>query len=220
MKIKSPRTLALFATVALFGAGCASAGRTARTLSKAGDLFSPPHYLTPARAKDLERLNDQLGRSPLSDEAKGFVYRAVFDINQSYGDYIDLLTAGRAGVNIAYDTVNLGLTGASTAFTPAKTKTILSGLATFFQGQKKSVDHNLFNDQAIFALTAVMEARRAENLRSITSKMDMKAYSLGEALIDIETLDRAGCLQSALHAATATATTGAPRPATVTPGVR
>ena len=165
-----------------------------------GSLYSPTHYMNDERREALSLLSDELGK-PLTTEGKGFTYNAIADINRDYGEYIDLLTVGRAVTNVYYDTLNLGLTGAATAVTPASTKTVLAGLSTFFQGQKQSVDKNIFDDKAIFALTSIMEVRRSQILTAITKKLNSSTYTLGEALIDLDSLYRAGSLQTALQAA-------------------
>lgn len=165
-----------------------------------GGLYAPPHYMTSTRLSELNGLSNELG-IPLTDKGKGFVYSAILDINRSYGQYINLLTGGKAGVNVVYDTLNLGLTGAATAINPVGTKTILAGLSTFFQGQKQSIDKNIFDDKAIFALSAIMEVRRSQVLKGITTKLRGDSYTLGEAVIDLDSMYRAGSLQTALQAA-------------------
>lgn len=187
--------------------GCTSVTRfdeKARKLVKqGGSLYSPPHYMPgdgDDRTKELKGLYSELG-SPLSDDGKSFVYAAIIDINKNYVKYIDVLTAGRAGVNVMYDSLNLALTGAATVATPASTKTALAGLSTFFQGQKQSVDKNLFDDKAIFALTSIMEVRRSQILIILTEKLKSPTYTLGEAVFDLDSLYRAGSLQIALQAA-------------------
>ena len=190
----------LLITISLLS-GCAttSIGRTANALSKAGgSLYSPPYYMTEEVRDKL--YSKKLG-DPLDSDGRTLIYRCLVDINKNYGNYIDILTMGRAGVNILYDSLTLGLSGASTAFTPNSTKTVLSGLSTFFQGQKVSFDKNLFDDKVIFALTSIMEVRRADALITITRKLASADYLLGEALVDLESLYRAGCLQTALQAA-------------------
>lgn len=183
---------------------CASSrvDQTVRTMSgRGGSLYSPSHYLTPDRNKELQEISAELGE-PLTPRGKAFVYSAIFDINKSYGEYIDVLTAGRASVNVFYDSLNLGLTGAATALNPVGTKTILAGLSTFFQGQKASVDKNIFDDKAIFALSSIMEVRRSQTLTTISTKLKAdNNYNLGEALMDLDSLYKAGSLQTALQAA-------------------
>lgn len=194
-------------TIAVFSilTGCSAVSRVDKayeTLSAAGgSLYSPPSYMTDERVRNLKVLLPQLGK-PLTDDGRSFIYSAIFDINRDYGAYIDVLTGGRAGVNVVYDSLNLGLTGAATAFTPTTTKTVLAGLSTFFQGQKQSIDKNLFDDKAMFALTSIMEVRRLQVLSFISKKLkEDTSYQFGEALIDLDSLYRAGSLQTALQAA-------------------
>ncbi|RJR15857.1 MAG: hypothetical protein C4581_10890 [Nitrospiraceae bacterium] len=211
-------TLILLLIVSFSLIGCATTRieKAAKALGYAGgSLYSPPHYMSEELRTKLSSMN--LGEK-LDKESKGLVYQCITVINKNYGDYIDVLSQGRAGLNVIYDSVNLGLTGAATAFSPVVTKTILAGLSTFFQGQKKSIDENIFDDKVIFALTSIMEVRRSEVLKIIMKKLDSTTYLLGDALVDLDSLYRAGSLQIALQAAylNQLPTKDAPLPSTVT----
>lgn len=194
MKIQ---VLALVALV-VFLQGCSTATTAVDSAEElSASLFAPRHYgdaVYRVRLKELRR-----GGSMGEDE-KAFTYDYIDVINANYGAYVAALTSGRAATNIAYDTLNLGLTGGAAVAGATSVKTALAALSTFFQGQKQSVDKNIFNDQAVFALTSVMEVRRTQVLTRIRKKMIEDDYTLGDALIDLDEFYRAGSMQNALQA--------------------
>src|SRR5581483_4477642 len=198
------RGMIAIATIAT--AGCASNqskfDQASDILRKAGgSIYSPPYYLNEETCSNLPHLTqtDRLLDVQHHDELSQF-YGCLGAVNRIYQKYIDALTEGRAVVNVYYDTLNLGLTGAAAVFTPLVTKTALSGLSTFFQGQKQSIDKNIFDDKAVFALTSIMEVRRSAVLLHIRSRLTQADYTMGEALLDVDDLYKAGTLQTSLLA--------------------
>lgn len=162
-----------------------------------GSLFAPPNYKD---AKYYDALGSLKPGAALDDTAASFVYRYLNVIDSNYEKYIAALTSGKAAINVGYDSTTLFLSGAATAFQPATTKTVLSGLSTFFQGQRQSIDKNFFDDRAMFALTAIMEIRRTEVLGALRRELLDEGTKLGDALITLGEYYRAGTLHSALQA--------------------
>ncbi|WP_157269761.1 hypothetical protein [Azohydromonas aeria] len=178
--------------------GCSSIDKTNQAVSQLGaSLYAPRHYMDEnysMRLSGLERGSaiDSKGREFLSDYLN--------KINYDYAMYVTNLTSGKASLNVTYDSTNLGLTGAAAVVTPVATKTAFAALSTFFQGQKQSIDKNIFDDKAVFALTSIMEIRRTEVLGKIRRSLLNKEYTLGDALLDLDEYYRSGTLQTALQA--------------------
>ncbi len=191
--------------------------------SLGGTIYAPPYYLDEVKkssgwlpskkpaSKDAPQEADQCSKILHEDQgkevdgdglARSLIYTCLQAINKNYGTYISVLTSDRAALEVGYDSLNLGLSGAATAFTPPLTKTVLSGLSTFFQGQRTSIDKNLFDEKAIFALTSIMEQRRTDVLSEFRKTLvdHPKTYTVGDALLDLEDLYRAGTLLAALQA--------------------
>lgn len=189
----------LVAMFVVAASGCASVEQAKQSASQlSASLYAPKHYMDEdflARIKKIDR------GVPIDSYGRAFVSDYLTQINHNYAVYVTNLTSGKASVNIAYDSLNLGLTGASAIAAPVATKTGLAALSTFFQGQKQSIDKNIFDDKAVFALNSIMELRRTEVLEKIRRSLLNSTYTLGDALLDIDEFYRAGSLQSALQAA-------------------
>lgn len=179
-------------------AGCTTMNKAVDASSTlASSLYAPAQYVDQGYRTRLGNLKRS---GAMSDGEHAFISDYIDRINQNYNVYVTNLTSGKASTNIVYDSVNLGLTGGAAIATPASVKTGLAALSTFFQGQKQSIDKNLFSDQAIFALTSIMEIRRTEVLGRIRQSLLRTDYTLGSALIDLDEYYRAGTLQNALQA--------------------
>jgi hypothetical protein len=221
MKINFKLWVSLATGIALLSlvTGCVSMGKAGEAARKgmSGSLYTPRNYADEEFGRQLRTLQDK-GEATLDAPAgRQFVYDQIGVIGRDYQHYVDLLTSGRATLNILYDSTSLGLTGAAAIVSPAGTKSILAAIATFFGGQQKSVDKNLFDEKAIFVLTATTQVRRTkvlEKLRQSLKDYKSNGYSFDEALIDVSELYQAGSLQTALQATfvtqVATTETGTP----------
>lgn len=74
-----------------------------------------------------------------------------------YGSIRERLVSGRALSGVAFDALNLGLTGTVPIVNGERGKTILGALATGFLGLQNSIDKNVFQQQTTGALLSAMD---------------------------------------------------------------
>ena len=178
--------------------GCTTVQTAGESTSQlAGSIYAPPGWDDDIATKTAGK---NFG-APLDDISRGVIYDYLNKINRDYARYITALSSGHAAINVMYDSTNLALTGAAAISNSNPAKTAFAALSTFFQGQKQSMDKNMFDDKAIFALSSIMEIRRGEVLANIRRSLASKEYTLGEGLLDLNEYYRAGTLESALQAA-------------------
>lgn len=207
-------TVSLVTALALSGCGTIGTAKTAKEAATglSQNLFAPPTYIDDDYWIESQKA-DNYGTTGMTVKGKSVVYRYLSKINENYESYISHLTNGRAATNIAFDSTNLALTGSAAISTVSTVKTGLAALSTFFQGTKQSIDKNLFDDQATFALISVMEVRRTDVLKAIRTKLLRQDYAFGDAMLDLDEYYRAGTLQSALQASFLNQASPTPEPA-------
>jgi hypothetical protein len=93
------------------------------------------------------------------------VYSFMAEIDNVHGQYTVSLYAGKGAVALVGDSIQLGLTAASTIATHTPTKTILSALATGLTGVNLSFDKNFFAQQTFQTIAIAMQTRRCPVIR-------------------------------------------------------
>ena len=128
----------------------------------------------------------------------GLIGSRMYAIDLQYTAFESNLTRERQQVGFAATTTNMGLSTASTIVDPARTKSILSGLATVVAGTRSA-----YNDEVLLARTIqnIQTQMRAERDRVGTRiiegmRMSTAVYPLGLAMSDLEDYYRAGTLTS------------------------
>ncbi len=216
--------LAAIALVVL--TGCASINRRISVVSpgrvrnaKDFDVDNMPRYEDAACAYRVG-VGEKLAGSPpghlvcdvgssaalaTADHAKLFRNQIVDDLRKNidgvYNEYVQVLYTGKGIEGLATDIANLGLTAASTITLVARTKTILSALATAVSGVALSADKNFFGQQTFSALASAMQARRDQARNTILKNelLGVDLYSLDQALDDLVAYFYSGTLPGALE---------------------
>jgi len=129
------------------------------------------------------------------------VYNLMGDIDRVFGEYAIRLNAGKGAEAFGFDTLTLGLSGASTIATHAATKTILSALGTGLAGTGQSFDRNFFAQQTFAVLAIAMQTRRDKVRATIVANLtaDVTVYPLSAAKRDLIAYYYAGTLAGGLQ---------------------
>ncbi len=153
---------------------------------------------------------DYLKARALRDQ---IVYRAIADIESSYGHFEQQLTVNRASESLLADTAQLGLTAATTVVSAGDIKDILAASLSGLQGTQLSIDKNFFREKTTESLISQMRADRKNLQAQIISRLasqdviptpaskdqpTIPAYSLEAAWIDVIQYYYAGTVPSAL----------------------
>ena len=128
-------------------------------------------------------------------------YHVMADIESSYGSFEMRLTTQRAGFETGSDTVQLGLTAASTVIGAGDVKDILGASLLGFQGARLSVDKNFFREKTTESIISQMRAsRKTKQAQLITSlaTRDVSNYPWDAVWIDLIDFYYAGTVPSAL----------------------
>ncbi len=130
-------------------------------------------------------------------------------INGRYTQFKSALHKESSVTNLVTDVLSLGLSGGATIAGTSAAAPYLSGAATFVTGTDKSIDKDVFYQQTLPAIEAAMDTRRNKILATIQSSenddpADSK-YTLIAAGADIDALQAAGSMYSAISDLTATA---------------
>ncbi|HEY2859544.1 MAG TPA: hypothetical protein VGJ21_14080 [Terracidiphilus sp.] len=123
------------------------------------------------------------------------------NIDKVYNEYKQVLYTGKGVEGLSADIANLGLTAASTITLVARTKTILTTLATAVAGVGLSVDKNVFGQNTYSALAAAMQAGRDQARNSIQKNelLGVDAYTLDMARADLVSYFYAGTLPGGIE---------------------
>jgi hypothetical protein len=128
-------------------------------------------------------------------------YHVMADIESSYGSFEMRLTTQRAGFETGSDTIQLGLTAASTVIGAGDVKDILGASLLGFQGARLSVDKNFFREKTTESIISQMRAtRKTKQAQLITSlaTRDVANYPWDAVWIDLIDFYYAGTVPSAL----------------------
>lgn len=138
--------------------------------------------------------------APSVETRNKFIASRLVITNIEYLKFIKQLSADEAQIHAAADILVLSLDVASTAFTPVKTKTILSGLSSITGGARLSIDKNAFLEKTMSALVSAMNAQRKDVLKRIIkgTAIDLNGYTFEQALSDINDYYLAGTFHGAL----------------------
>jgi hypothetical protein len=121
-------------------------------------------------------------------------------IDKRYNDFLDDLVTQRKGLDASADITAIGLGTASTLFTPATTKSILSGLSTMTTASKTAIDKVYFYEQTLPVLIAQMESNRQAVLADIMDGLSAEddIYPLYRVQRDLSRYFAAGTIDGAL----------------------
>lgn len=186
---------AVFCMVALSGCAAVRGSQATSAALKSPSPISIPDALKaysspdPASRENMSRF-----------DYREYVITIRMDaIDQEYDSFTDQLNAGQRGAGLGFDLLLLGLSGATALANPSSVEE-LAVATTVATGARASVDKHVFFDRAVSALVAIMDAERAEIKTAIARKrgLPVEQYSLGSAIDDLNTLRRAGKIESAV----------------------
>ncbi|MCU1305047.1 MAG: hypothetical protein JWQ87_5331 [Candidatus Sulfotelmatobacter sp.] len=199
--------ITLLSTMLLFSSGC-----SARRFSLAAP--APPAIPASADFFFLGAYKEQVAAyktvapdatSPNLDTAKyirnDIARRYMGDINYVYYQYNGLLFTGKSTEAFIAEAEQLGLTAAATIVLQARTKTILSALASGVTGVNLSVEKNFFQQQTFSALAIAMQARRDKAKITILANLELSVtdYPLSAVRDDLVSYFYAGTLPGAIQ---------------------
>lgn len=205
MRNKSKTIIAVLALAALSG-GCATkssfqrAGQTLEALG--GSVYAPRDFMDveitigSTKKKISEHYFDYLSKS--SGEQDQLIGAALAVINSDYEKYANILSQGRATMNVMLEMLDAGATGASVIVAPATTKSILGASSLFIQDTRKSLDNHVFQNQLLPAILARIEARRAEVLKVVRKDMETR-QPFAQQFSNLQELYKQGSLRVALY---------------------
>jgi hypothetical protein len=129
-------------------------------------------------------------------------------IDARYQAFVQELRGARVGVGLGADIATLVLGGVGTFVGGSTAKSILAAATAVIAGSRISFDKNLFYDQTLPALLAQMDAERMTQLLVIRHGIakPVATYTLPDALVDLEQLERLGSVETAIKKITETAT--------------
>ena len=131
-----------------------------------------------------------------------YVYRYISADDDTFNAFVQNLRSQRAGFNIGTDAALLMLNGASAVTGGAQTKAVLAAISGGLIGFHGSVDKELFNLEALSAISNKMKSARLTALVPIKrglTKTD-EEYPLEQALVDLRAYAAAGTLSGAVNA--------------------
>lgn len=139
--------------------------------------------------------------SPSQEARNRFIDGRLVMMNIRYIEFLRGLTSDKQVFDSAAEMLVLSLNIASTGFSSASTKTILSGLAAGMAGSKDIVDKNFFFEKTVPALITSMDAERKRVLvRILTGReKELNQYTMTHALTDLYEYYHAGTLFGAIN---------------------
>ncbi len=178
-------------------AGCASVSGTQKRLTK--DYVAKFEAVCPSE--------DQLLADHSSETDAQYRDRIIMvcvkAINAQYVDFAEQLSTESTGVNLISDVAAQSLATAASLVTKAKLAGELAAGSALSIGIGSSVNKNLFYEQTLPALLASMDARRSKVLTFIVESQnrdrEAKVYTLARAGADLDLLQQAGSLTSAVR---------------------
>jgi hypothetical protein len=130
-------------------------------------------------------------------------------INSKYAQFTTALSREAATSNLAADLLSQGLSTAASVVSPASLGKKLAAGSALSLGVGATINKDLFYKQTLPAIIASMDARRSRVLtaiaRSQNSDPDAKVYTLARAAFDIDQLQDAGSLNTAVQELTTAA---------------
>ncbi len=174
--------------------------------------YSPQVVLASAYAQS-DTARDGLSKRDYRDMVIGIRRIAI---EARYQAFVGELREARVGVGFGGDLIVLTLGAVGTVVGGAATKSVLAAATAGVAGASASFSKNLFYDQTLPAIIAQMDAQRDMIKLDIAKKLtkDVADYSMGDALLDLQELERVGSIETAIKAITDAATNEAKKAAT------
>jgi len=140
------------------------------------------------------------------DQVIGMCVKAI---TANYGKFTQALSREAGVSNLATDLLSQGLSTAASVVGKASLVRKLAAGSALSLGIGASVNKDLFYKQTLPAIVASMDARRNKVLTSIAQSQnadpDAKVYTLARASFDLDLLEDAGSLNSAVQELTSAA---------------
>jgi hypothetical protein len=134
------------------------------------------------------------------DYRNEFIAARMYAIDVAFGAFDAALTQERQKTGFAATAANLGLTTASTLFSPPGTKSMLSAASTAVTGVKAAYNDDILLAHAVELMQGQMRTNRATISTQILKGMQLSttAYPLAAAMSDLEAYYQAGTITGAL----------------------
>lgn len=122
-------------------------------------------------------------------------------IDIHYAIFIREVTGGRIAFNTSTDLAVIGLSAAGAITGASSTKSILAAISGGIVGARGVIDKEVFYERTLPVIIQAMEAgRKAERVRILEGlSAEPSAYTMGQALADIENYYHAGTFVYALN---------------------
>lgn len=189
----------IFVLLSTLVAGCASlSGMPERTTSIEDELSTLTVYFSPSVITVYQQQAGDAAKKTYRDEVISARIRAM-DLN--FNQFAQRISAESKKLNIGTDATVLLLGTAGAVSTVTSTQAILAATSATVTGVKSSIDKNAYYDATLIALLAQMQANRKKVLVNIYSGMEMNvnAYPLMRALVDLEDYFQAGTITGAVN---------------------
>lgn len=179
--------------------GCSAAldGFPSRSTIPAEDLKELKVYLGVEKVNEYVAEKDPKERLTLRNE---IVNARIHAIDVHFGQFEEALHQQGIGIGIGTDWVVLALTGATATIGGESAKAALGAASTGILGAKSSFDKHALFEKSVPAVMAQMIASRKEVLLTLRTGLQQEdsAYSLFQALSDLEDYYRAGTIPGSL----------------------
>ena len=187
----------MLAVAGLTGCSAALDGFPSRSISPAEDLKELKVYLGVEKVNEYVAENDPEARQTLRND---IVNARIHAIDVHFGQFEEALHQQGIGIGIGTDWVVLALTGATATIGGESAKAALGAASTGILGAKSSFDKHALVEKTVPAVMAQMVASRKEALLTLRTGLRQKdsAYSLFQALSDLEGYYRAGTIPGSL----------------------
>ena len=187
----------MFAITTLIGCSAALDGFPERSTDPAADLAELKVYLGANKVNEYVNTPRPEMRLTLRNE---IVNARIHAIDAHFGKFEEALHQQGIGIGIGTDWVVLALTGTTATVSGETLKTTLGAVSTGILGAKSSFDKHTLLEKSIPAVMAQMVASRKVALLTLRTglQQDDSAYSLFQALSDLENYYRAGTIPGSL----------------------
>ena len=190
-------SLCMLAVAGLTGCSAALDGFPSRATSPAEDLKVLKVYLGVEKVNEYVAQTDPNVRLTLRNE---IVNARIHAIDVYFGQFEEALHQQGIGIGVGTDWVVLALTGATATIGGETAKAALGAASTGILGAKSSFDKHALFQKGVPAVMAQMVALRKVALLTLRTGLQQKdsAYSLFQALSDLEDYYRAGTIPGSL----------------------
>jgi hypothetical protein len=201
---KRPSRLILALILASFAAGCASGSGYPERSGEVSERLVGLHkkYFQPG--KDVRDVYDKESTADKRAYRDEVVFGRMMAIDLQFSIFSETIYKEGVSTNLSLDVVGVGVGVAGSVVTGAGASRILSALSGGISGGRTAINKNLYYEQTMPALMALMVAEREKIKAEIIAglQQDVDKYSLGQALVHLERYFNAGSIPGAIATVT------------------